>query len=82
VRIAIAYPLVWDLMRWTTELGGAWFDLGGVTLGRGGDPEDPLGGISDFKRFFSRDLAEVRQTWRLPPRTLRSWLAQTASRLR
>ena len=82
VRVAIAYPLVWDLIRWSTELGASWFDLGGVTLGTEVDADDPLGGISDFKRFFSRDLAEVRQTWLMPPHTLRARLAQAAARMR
>lgn len=72
-RIAMAYPLVWDLAEWAKGWGATWFDLGGVTLGEG---EDPLAGISDFKRFFSKDVRHIGGTWQFPPSTLKAKLAQ------
>ena len=72
-NLPLSYPLLWDLMGWAKEQGGTWFDLGGVTLG---DSEtDPLAGISDFKRYFSRNVEEVGEEWTLEPHPARSQLA-------
>jgi hypothetical protein len=62
-RMALAYPLIWDLIAWAHAQRATWFDMGGVTLGSHTDAGDPLGGISDFKRFFTRDLVEVAEDW-------------------
>ena len=45
------------------------FDLGGVS---GGTVEsgDPVAGISDFKRLFSKDVAHIADDWILEPRWL------------
>lgn len=74
LRIPVGYPLLWDLVVWAKGWGASWFDLGGVTSGEG---EDPLAGVSDFKRFFSTELRTVGGTWILPPRSLRARLVQS-----
>ena len=64
LKIPMTYPLVWDLMRWARRSGARRFDFGGITAGhQNGD--DPLGGISDFKRYFTHDEVEVGQQWEL-----------------
>lgn len=79
MRIAVAYPMLWDLIRWANRTGASWFDLGGVTLGTATDG-DAFGGISDFKRFFSQEVVELGGTWVLPAHTLRARLAQWVHR--
>ncbi len=75
IRLPVGYPLLWDLIEWAAGWGASWFDLGGVSISEG---EDPLEGISDFKRFFSTDVRKVGGTWVLPPHSLRARLAQRA----
>jgi Acetyltransferase (GNAT) domain len=75
-RVACGYPLLWDLISWAKAQGAAWFDLGGVTSGHHEDGADPLGGISDFKRFFSEEVVNVSEEWVLAPHSWRSKLAQ------
>jgi hypothetical protein len=58
VRVAMAYPLLWDLVTWARRSGATWFDFGGVTRPEPG-AADPLAGISEFKRSFTREVAEV-----------------------
>lgn len=72
--IGIAYPLVWDLMRWARLQGASWFDLGGVTDGSHGDG-DPLGGISDFKRSFGGEVVTVGVDVELEPSATRARVA-------
>jgi hypothetical protein len=70
-RIAVAYGVMWDLIKWAKRTGAKRFDFGGVTRGsHGGD--DSLGGISDFKRYFSEDIVEVREEWIRNDHTLRA----------
>lgn len=80
VRIPLAYALLWDLVCWSRRNGAAWFDLGGVTRGTLGDDGDPLGGISDFKRFFTRDLVSVGEEWVLDSFTVRARFARAVHR--
>ncbi len=56
-RIPLSYPILWDLIQWGKSLGMEWFDLGGVTVGD--SQTDPLGGISSFKRYFSREIIQI-----------------------
>ncbi|WP_170834945.1 GNAT family N-acetyltransferase [Terriglobus roseus] len=77
--ISISHPLLWDLVRWTRENGGTWFDMGGVTLKEGGD--DPLAGISATKRVFSETVEEVGEEWMLEPHPWKSRLAKGLGRL-
>ncbi|MEQ1517350.1 MAG: GNAT family N-acetyltransferase [Usitatibacteraceae bacterium] len=78
--IPACYPLVWDLMRWGRRNGAEWFDLGGVTAGTQ-KSADPLGGISDFKRYFTQNEVEVGQQWELALLPARVAIAQAASTL-
>jgi Acetyltransferase (GNAT) domain len=77
-RVHIGYPLMWDLIVWAKQTGAAWFDLGGVTAGTASSG-DPLGGISDFKRLFAKQTAEVADDWVLEPRKFVARLAGLVS---
>jgi hypothetical protein len=79
-NLPLGYPLIWDLILWAKRSGASWFDLGGVTRGRQGDPRDPLGGISDFKRYFSREHVEVGEEWVLDQHSWRARVVGTAHR--
>jgi lipid II:glycine glycyltransferase (peptidoglycan interpeptide bridge formation enzyme) len=68
-RVQIGYPLVWDLIQWAKRSGATWFDFGGVTAGTAASG-DPMGGISDFKRSFSNQAADVAEDWVFEPRRL------------
>ena len=78
VKAPLAYALVWDLIVWAKANGARWFDLGGVTGGTLGS-DDPLGGLSDFKRFFGDKLITVGDDWVLNPRTVQTWAAHAVS---
>lgn len=78
VRVPLAYVLLWDLVVWAKRWGASWFDLGGVTRSRLGD-DDALGGISDFKRYFSKERVSVGEEWVLEPRPARAGLANVLS---
>jgi hypothetical protein len=73
-KLSISYPLVWNLIQWTRDSGGSWFDMGGVTLQEGA--EDPLAGISAMKRVFSETVEEVGEEWALEPHVWKSQLAR------
>ena len=83
-RIPFLYPLLWDLIVWAKRSGARFFDFGGVTMGTL-DSEDPLGGISDFKRYFTQRLVQVGAEWSYEPRPRRAHAAKmmksAASRL-
>lgn len=79
LRIPLAYPLAWDLIRWAKSVGARWFDFGGVTPGGHGSGDDPTGGISDFKRYFSRDVVRVAEDWSYEPHPVRAALARRVS---
>lgn len=74
-RIPMMYPLLWDLIVWAKQNGARFFDFGGVTPGGlGGD--DPLGGISDFKRFFTPNVVQVGAEWSYEPRPMQAQAAK------
>lgn len=75
IRVSMAYPLMWDLVRWARRGGCAWFDMGGVTDGTT-ESGDPRGGISDFKRRFSKEVAAVGAEWEFEPHPRRARLAR------
>jgi hypothetical protein len=77
VKIPYGYLVAWDMIRWAKASGAKWFDFGGVTLSDGSD--DPLKGISDFKRSFSREVAEVGSEWIYDPRPVRAQIASAIS---
>jgi hypothetical protein len=69
LRMPLAYGLAWELMLWGKSAGARWFDFGGVTGGTQGSG-DVLGGISDFKRYFSTQTVEVGAEYALEPHPL------------
>jgi hypothetical protein len=73
-NIAVAYAVMWDLILWAKRTDARWFDMGGITRGTHADA-DPLGGVSDFKRYFSQKLVKVRDTYLLDNH---SWKATAA----
>jgi len=77
-RVFIGHPLMWDLVMWAKRAGATWFDLGGVTTGTLASG-DPLGGISDFKRLFSKETVAVAEDWVLNPHALPARLAAAVS---
>ena len=77
--VPMAYPLLWELICWSKRNGARWFDFGGITTGAHGDGEDKLGGISDFKRFFSEDVVQLGGEWVLEPHPVRAKIARTLS---
>jgi len=80
LKLPLAYSLIWDLILWSKRNGAAWFDFGGITTTsqRNGD-SDALAGISDFKRYFSKNVVNVAEEWQLEPRPLRASLARLVS---
>jgi hypothetical protein len=82
-KIALAYGVMWDLILWAKRSGARFFDFGGITVGSHADEQDPLGGISDFKRYFSQRMLTVREEWMMNRHTRRAALvAAVHSRLR
>ncbi len=78
LRLPLGYPLVWDLICWAKRHGAQYLDLGGVSKGSLTD-DDPLGGISDFKRYFSTNRVAVGAEWVLEPRPLHAIAANAIS---
>ena len=79
LKIPMTYPLMWDLIKWARANGAQWFDLGGITSGTK-EAGVPLGGISDFKRYFSKEEREVGQQWELEPSPGRAYVARAIGR--
>ncbi len=79
MKISTSYVLLWDLICWARRGGARWFDLGGVTTGHT-ESSDPIGGISDFKRRFSRCEVEVGEQWEFSPDPRRAAFANAVSR--
>ncbi len=77
VKIPYGYLVVWDMIRWAKATGADWFDMGGVTVGEG--DEAALEGISNFKKSFSRDVAEVGAEWIFEPHPLQARIADAVS---
>jgi lipid II:glycine glycyltransferase (peptidoglycan interpeptide bridge formation enzyme) len=81
IKAPLAYALIWDLCLWAKQHGATWFDFGGITAGSAASGDaDPVGGISDFKRYFSKTVVSVGEEWMLEPRPLRAKLARSISR--
>ncbi len=78
LRMPLMYPVVWDLMRWAKRGGARHFDFGGITVGNH-QSADPLGGISDFKRYFSGRVVQVGAEWSFEPRALHASAARLVS---
>lgn len=80
VRLPILYPAIWDLVSWAKRSAGEWFDMGGVTAGTLGS-SDALGGISDFKRGFTKDEIALGEEWEYAPHRWRARIAGWTSQL-
>lgn len=78
LRIPLSYALLWDIACWARQTGATYLDLGGVTNARSAG-EDPLAGISDFKRSFSENVVEVGEEWVLEPHPRRARIARAVS---
>lgn len=78
LRIPMMYPLAWELILWARRNGARTFDFGGITMGRAGG-DDPLGGISDFKRRFTDRMVAVGEEWVFEPSPWRARAARWAS---
>jgi FemAB family len=78
-NLPLAYAPLWDLIAWAKRIGATWFDFGGVSTTDAPSGDDPLAGVSDFKRFFCERVVEVRDEWILEPRPIRAMLARTVS---
>lgn len=81
IRMPLAYCLAWDLMQWGHRCGARCFDFGGITEGSQGGT-DPLGGISDFKRYFKGTPATVGEEWVLEPSPAAAAVNRMVHRLR
>lgn len=80
IKVSMAYPLMWDLVRWARSGGCRWFDMGGVTPQAEARADDPRAGIADFKRRFSKREVQVGAEWVLEPRTMNVRLANLVRR--
>ena len=80
MKISTSYALLWDLILWARRGGASYFDLGGITSGAT-HSDDPLGGISDFKRRFSQNELDVGEQFELVVRRRRASVAALVSRV-
>lgn len=79
-RVPMMYPIIWESLAWARDTGATWFDFGGVTAGTSDTTEDPVGGISEFKRNFGGELLEVGEDWSLDVAPVRERLAGSLGR--
>lgn len=77
--LPLGYAAVWDLVMWAKQMSSSWFDFGGVTPGVRATPNDPVGGISAFKRSFCDNIVEVSEEWVLNRRSIRAAFANFLS---
>lgn len=78
IKMPLAYAIAWDLICWAKKNGATWFDFAGITAGSHASA-DRLGGISDFKRYFSEQVVVVGEEWVFEPHPIRAWLASAVS---
>jgi hypothetical protein len=64
--IPVAYPLLWEMLRWGAANGARWADLGGV-LPAGAAADHPTAGISEFKRRFTEREQIIASEYRFEP---------------
>ena len=75
------YPVIWALIRWARDTGATWLDFGGVTESASESSNDPLAGISEFKRKFGGEELVIGEEWQFDAAPLRQRLVQSASRV-
>jgi peptidoglycan pentaglycine glycine transferase (the first glycine) len=78
VTLRILTPVLWELIRWAKQEGARWFDFGGITPGSTGSG-DALGGVSDFKRGFSKQEIDFGEEWSFEPSPIKAGVARLAS---
>jgi GNAT acetyltransferase-like protein len=78
VTLRILTPVLWELITWAKQEGARWFDFGGITPGSAGSG-DALGGISDFKRGFSKQEIDFGEEWVFEPSPAKARVARLAS---
>jgi hypothetical protein len=79
-RVPLMYPAVWTLLRWARDHGAIWFDFGGLSSKNADTGEDPLAGISEFKRNFGGEDVIVGEEWSFDAAPLRQRLIQSLRR--
>jgi hypothetical protein len=77
VKIPLLYPVLWQLIRWARGAGAHTFDLGGVLP----EASEHLRGISDFKRWFSKQESAFGEEWVYHPSKLKASIAGFATRV-
>ncbi len=77
--VSLGYAPVWELVRWASEHGATWFDLGGVTTSE--DPKHPMAGIAHFKRRFGGTDIEVATELQLTIRPMETRLERLVGSL-
>lgn len=80
LKLPLGYAPAWDLMCWAKRSGATWFDFGGISAGNHGSA-DPVGGISDFKRYFSKNMITVGEEWIFNAKPFRTRLARVLGRV-
>jgi hypothetical protein len=80
LKLPLAYPVVWDLLTWAKDRGADYFDFGGISEGTAGS-EDAVGGISDFKRYFSTNVVDVGDDLCFEPNRFSAAAARVVSRV-
>ncbi len=79
-NIAPGAVIMWEAIRWARDRGFDWFDLGGATAANA-QADDPLAGITAFKRGFSTDHIEVATTLSYCPSPLLASMLDRGRRL-
>jgi hypothetical protein len=64
--IAPGAVIMWQLIRWAHQRGARWFDMGGV-IPADAPADDPLQGISAFKRGFTRQEVVIATDFSFTP---------------
>ena len=78
-RIPLLDLAMWDLIAWAKREGAQWFDFGGVSAAEGAG-DDPLSGISEFKRRFCRNEIAFGEEWVFEPSPARAAMARIVTR--
>ena len=81
LKMPLSYGLMWDLIRWAHAQGATWFDMGGISAGSH-DSSDPVGGISDFKRYFKPEVRTVGAEFTLDGSSVVSMVSRVVDRVR
>ena len=72
------YFLMWDLINWARAVGCVKMDMGGVTEG---SENDPLQGISRFKRSITQKEVEIGREMSMTLKPLRFFLYRNLKKL-